>query len=304
VLGNCLYIEGGELAQFDDNAPANAASREKTSDVADYGSWVPASLIADYNLYILTADLGDRPPVNSTLSLPLDQPWTNETVQLRTITKAGPAQKEFALWPDPDGQKMYAWGGEAASPNNDVDLDELADPYLWAFTADTSGGTCSGTWDRAGRAPDNIWRAVGGTPATCAGRGLFLGGVASSTSDRRVAFGQEAVPLPGLLSYDMETREWSNRSRTVTSPYETSGRGRGVCMPFGPSGGLVMWIGGCFRAPPKYETVTPMPMTNLTFYDPVADKWYSKVTTGGVPTPRSNPCVVGVKHPKDGTYDM
>ncbi|KAK8047666.1 Kelch repeat-containing protein [Apiospora saccharicola] len=101
VVGDYVYLDGGELAQFVDG-------------------------VVDKN----------KPgyPLNTTLSLPISSSWTNASVTLRSIPKTAPSQDLPITWYDPSASAFYEWGGCTSW------FGPAVDNLIWKFTADGSGG--------------------------------------------------------------------------------------------------------------------------------------------------------------------
>lgn len=168
---------------------------------------------------------------------------------------------------------------------------------LWAFTPDDLG---SGSWAPSSPANPTIFntllRGTNGASTSCNRVGFYLGGKATSISDARVS---SDVALPGLLTYDMSTSTWNNR--TAPAPYNTFQDGKAVCLPFGPNG-LVMFLGGGYGLTSNADRFFPILFDNVTFYDEVENRWFWQMTTGSIPDNRSQFCVVGVEG--NGTFEM
>ncbi|KAK8032435.1 kelch repeat protein [Apiospora arundinis] len=100
VMGDYVYIDGGEVSQLID-------------DVLD----------AKHSTYL----------VNTTLSISLSSSWCNATVDLRSIPKSAPLQNSPVTWIDDSTSSFYEWGGCTWQG-------PAADNLIWKFTADGRGG--------------------------------------------------------------------------------------------------------------------------------------------------------------------
>ncbi|KAK8004360.1 DHA14-like major facilitator [Apiospora arundinis] len=100
VLGDYVYIDGGEVSQLID-------------DVLD----------AKHSTYL----------VNTTLSISLSSSWCNATVDLRSVPKSAPLQNSPVTWIDDSTSSFYEWGGCTWQG-------PAADNLIWKFTADGGGG--------------------------------------------------------------------------------------------------------------------------------------------------------------------
>ncbi|KAH7166474.1 hypothetical protein EDB81DRAFT_782316 [Dactylonectria macrodidyma] len=273
VLNDRLYIEGGETSPY--NETDNTLLNEPTA------------------------------PLNKTLWLPLDTSWTNSTVNFTEIEQDEPLPvNNLRLWADADSSTIYRWGGDGPAGTTDV----AEDIALWSMKVDSAG---SGTWAQKTAANDgffaDLYSAASGGGTVCDGLGIYLGGYGSSATDTRLsdtAF-PDRMPVPGLLTYNMTGRTWANESTVpLNSPDGTWTSGETLCVPGFGDNSLVFVIGG---------TTTPVTtaaradshfsdFSNITFYDPVAQKWHWQEAGGDVPRGRAQLCAVGVKG--ENTYDI
>ncbi|KAK0610852.1 hypothetical protein B0T14DRAFT_529203 [Immersiella caudata] len=100
VLGNYVYIDGGEISQLDGGKIGSRTSN----------------------------------PVNSTLSIDISKSWTAESVVIRSILKPGPNKSNVHLFTDKEAGAFYSWGGKWIFGIN------MTETALWKFTADGNGG--------------------------------------------------------------------------------------------------------------------------------------------------------------------
>ncbi|KAK5655592.1 hypothetical protein OQA88_5523 [Cercophora sp. LCS_1] len=100
VLGNYVYIDGGEISQLD-----GGKINPRTSN-----------------------------PVNSTLSIDLSKSWTADSVVIRSIPKPGPNKANVHLFTDKEAGAFYSWGGKWIFGLN------MSETELWKFSADGAGG--------------------------------------------------------------------------------------------------------------------------------------------------------------------
>ncbi|KAH8892581.1 hypothetical protein GQ53DRAFT_822784 [Thozetella sp. PMI_491] len=262
VLGNYLYIDGGEVSQYVSDREDTVISR----------------------------------PSNSTLSIPLDKSWTPSTAIFSTVSKgASRVVKQGALWTDPSSGLFYEWAGEGPYGNRIG----ANNSHIWKFTPDGKGG---GLWAVAGNTPGGDVRGgTDGTSVVCGGTGFWLGGYGTASSDAAYS---DDFPQPGLVSYSFSSGVWTNVS--APAPYSPHLHGDAVCLPFGPANhqGLVLFLGGSQMGVATTQVRNPVPLDNLTFYDPSSNVWYWQKTTGdAIPEARENHCVVGVAGP-NGTYEI
>ncbi|KAK3358666.1 hypothetical protein B0T25DRAFT_72766 [Lasiosphaeria hispida] len=264
VLGNYVYIDGGEVTQYENGSNTASAS----------------------NI------------VNSTLSLDLTTSWTTTEAVLKSSLKApGPAKGNVVLWADHARKTLYSWGGKWQFGAN------MKKTELWKFLADGSGG---GKWST--EQPSNPSRFNELVPAefiafaTVNNTGYAIGGQASGWTQLYRGSNQA---IPGMLSYNFDTREWTNE--TDRSPFHTLAQASAHYVPtFGP-GGVVMVMGGSMPDVDRAPSIANSPaqdFQNLTFFDPAASKTYWQVATGEIPpSPRSEFCSAGWQN-TDGGYEI
>ncbi|KAK0381984.1 kelch repeat protein [Colletotrichum limetticola] len=265
VIGGYVYIDGGEVSQLYNG---------KNGTTANHPSW----------------------PVNSTLSICLEQSWTNSSVTMTSTPKNGPKLNWQAIWRDPSSTGFYVWGGMTSYS------DTPPAKELWHFKVDGNGG---GTWSQVTPASvvafSKLTRTTEASFTQSKDVGYYFGGVANSRTDTSTY--NNALALPGLISYNMTSGEIKNTSSTGFGQYGTSVRGSSQFVPFG-SGGMLLFLGGG-QAPvslPK-GSWEEMDFNKVALYNPSTDKWYTQQTTGSRPATRGNFCAVGASSTND-TYEI
>ncbi|KAG7053227.1 kelch repeat protein, partial [Colletotrichum scovillei] len=250
VIGNYLYIDGGEVSQLD--------AEGKPYTFFDYGR--------------------DN-VVNSTLSIDLSESWSPANVSIRTIPKEPYGMDRQALWERVDNDSFYIWGGHTA--NTLYLKDESLSTGSWKFQADGTGG---GQWIK--ETPDNptelteLVRSEDGAFASTPHGGFWFGGWAGTRTKVNMTNGEAdlapAGATPGMIVYDWNTKLWSNETtafRAAFPPYGTVRGARALYVPdFGPNG-IIVLLGG-FMA--TLEPIVSggdslhqwMDISNITFMDP------------------------------------
>ncbi|KAI4257003.1 MAG: hypothetical protein LQ352_001831 [Teloschistes flavicans] len=267
VLGDYIYIDGGEAALGQQPYPANGSMPNPTYD--------PVGL-------------------NVTLSLPLAESWTPDKVRFNVIIKPGMPLWNFqSLWHDATDDSLWAFGGEISllgSLNPDLGI--------WNFKLNGGGG---GTWTQKSNfrgAPwnQNITRPLGGAGRSTNSTGFLLGGYSSARSSPFTGDLAGFVPTPGLLTYSFDNGTWANVTDTPNLSSSGAVEWPGMeLVPFGPNG-LMVVIGGETSDLTSY---TPggeeRSMTEITLFDPVTLRFYKQTATGDeVPSQRNRFCTASV----------
>ncbi|KAF2143194.1 uncharacterized protein K452DRAFT_268529 [Aplosporella prunicola CBS 121167] len=259
VLGDYIYIDGGEVSQYINGKADSLSVRQN----------------------------------NNTLSIYLGSSWDASSVEIQTIDKQdAPVYKDPSLWSNgKDG--IYMFSGEPS-----YYLDETsADIALWKFTATSSG---SGTWDKQNpsdaRGFNQLTRPAMALAASYHNTGYVLGGCASG------------VPVPGMVSYNWTSGQWSNASTSAYTALGTAVAGKLHHVPMYGKDGLLFLLGGSSTATmtgcrENGRDRSQIPFNNITIYDPEDGKWYSQTTTGDSPPMRETFCLVGAQGNND-TYEI
>ena len=142
-----------------------------------------------------------------------------------------------------------------------------------------------------------LYRPLEGLQAYGAGQALVLGGFADDQTSPRTSNLSSYIALPGLVEFDLETKEFTNSSAAGYSGNGTAERGRMEYVPaFGPKGVFVVMGGDDFGS-------VLNSFENVSVYDPSSAKWFNQTTTGNTPEPRIEFCTAGVNS-TNNTYEM
>lgn len=264
VLGNYVYVDGGELCQLENGQ------------------------INDYKTN----------PVNSTLSIDLSTSWTTANVHIRTIPKPGPNKINPTVFTDTERGVFYSWAGTWLRGLN------MTATKLWKFTADGSGGGNWAPSEPANPAAFNEldpgdWSAHTSTNT----QGLAVGGIASGWTQLYRARNQvlggmltynfkSGIWENGTVGYSPYPTLLSGSAQFVPN-YGPNG------LVF-VLGGYSPPVGG----EPDIGSSTFSDLETITFFDPVTKKKYSQRTTGDIPpSPRDRFCVSGLQS-TEGGYEM
>ncbi|OTB19672.1 hypothetical protein K445DRAFT_313450 [Daldinia sp. EC12] len=272
-FGGYVYIDGGQLFQ---KSSGNGTNSTQWNQYSPYAA-------------------------SSTLSLNLNESWTNETVKLRTIPKTAPLLGQQVYWTDhsyPRGS-FYVWGG--------MTMDDGPPPedQFWYFSADGSGG---GSWSQLPqsdyRSFSQLLRPAGASFAQSSNVGYSFGGQATRHSDVSIQDDGLGKAVTGVVSYNFQTNKWASQSSDSFGQYGTSLYGCAEYVPFGPNG-LLVFLGGA-EAPVDIKDdnyIGGIPWATLTLFDPVTGKWYKQRATGMSPPLIERACSVGVRGPNN-TYEI
>ncbi|KAI1326127.1 hypothetical protein F5Y16DRAFT_375842 [Xylariaceae sp. FL0255] len=267
VIGDYVYIDGGQVTEsVDGSSPSNSPA---------YG-------------------------VNTTWSIDLTQAWTNSTVQIQSIPKAAPALAKQVLWIDESSNSYYTWGGFVVESGESPPVHEL-----WNFQTDGTGG---GTWSQVSQqdyiAFEKLLNPIGASYTQSGMIGYAFGGSVVTDSDSSIQdVGLPGMALPGLVSYDFQTGQWTNSSTSYYGGYGTNIDGRAQYIPFGPNG-LLMFLGGA-ETPidATNDTIVQVDWNTVTLVDPVTGQSYTQTTSGTKPPTIESHCTVGVPG-QNGTYEI
>ncbi|KAI1258592.1 hypothetical protein F5Y18DRAFT_421312 [Xylariaceae sp. FL1019] len=236
--------------------------------------------------------------VNTTWSIDLSRKWTNETVPIRSIPKSSPRMGKQIHWIDTSSDSLYTWGGFVA------DASSPPEHEMWKFQADGSGG---GEWSLVSqqdyRTFTGLKNPFGASFSQLGNVGYAFGGSVEAESDSSVQKELPGYALPGLVSYNFQTGEWTNTSTSNYGGYGTNINGRAEMVPFGPNG-LLLFLGGAETpVDAANETIVEVSWNTITMVDPKTKKWYKQSTTGLKPPTIESHCSVGVPGP-NGTYEI
>ncbi|KAL2200289.1 hypothetical protein P885DRAFT_57170 [Corynascus similis CBS 632.67] len=267
ILGDYVYIHGGELNQLVDGEAS--------------GTEV----------------------VNSTLSIDMSKSWLSSTVDIRTIPNPGPRKSNVGLWTDRASGAFYTWGGRWPGGRN---MSKPYGVDLWRFTADGEGGG-SWEIERAanGVLLANLHPTEYGAFVNTESVGFIIGGVADAWTepDHPTA---DPIPgmVSYNMKTRIWQNGTVNFSPFGTG---TLNQGAAEYVPsFGPHG-LIIVLGGyapSITGDLNKSDGPPLDLRNLTFFNPETKERYWQLTTGDIPpTPRGSACTAAFPT-ADGGYDI
>ncbi|KAG4441290.1 hypothetical protein IFR05_003218 [Cadophora sp. M221] len=247
---------------------------------------------------------------NVTYSIDLSKPWTTEDlVPLVNPHTAGKDMltRQPTMWYDSISNTVFWYGGWPYEMN--------VQPAVWGFTPNDAGNV---TWSRKFAAGygvsaskesnfSSFTETAGALWATSPTKYYSLGGFTSKENDPAFAGLDGFQPaLPGLVTYDFQTKSWGNSS---SSGYHQSGlgvRGQAIFVPMYGKQGVIVFIGGDSPTSPAFNPGAALvSMMDITIFDIDTGKFYTQVATGPkTPVPRTSFCAVGQSAADNSTFEI
>ncbi|CAH0051758.1 unnamed protein product, partial [Clonostachys solani] len=268
VLGNYLYIEGGEQSHYLDSGKKGT----------------------DSNGNEFNTDAGADQAV--TQFIPVNQRWAPQDVQFDTILHEGSDMKMVnfpSFWAI--GSTLYRWGGQLS---NGLQYAEGDKPYLFSVLPGSGGGGGL-SWTKSPIPDANQLTGSNMASASCGDTGFMYGGYAYKAT--MYAESDDTRYISGMLMYNTTTQAWKNSTTEINIPGRTYSAGKGMCLPGFLNHSMVAVMGGTDLETSQYRA-----FTNFTFYDPQLDRWYYQKTTNP-PSPMDDFCTVGIQS-THGTYEI
>ncbi|KEF59351.1 uncharacterized protein A1O9_04195 [Exophiala aquamarina CBS 119918] len=265
VVGNHLYIDGGEVYFTSNNAVKSL-------------------------------------PMNSTYSIDLSASWKNNSVVLNPIEKTSPPPSLNVgnLVPDPSGTSFYQWNGKITQALDYTELPGPTKANLWQCRID--GDSCEWslvTSTNLKRLVRSASTQGNGTAYFLGGFGDWRTDLAYySNVNLRHSAG-------GLVTYEIKSQTWSNESIEGLAPTGWSFDASLHYLDGLTNQGFLLAMGGATAAPGNLKSGGEYlnPFSYVTLYDIEAKKWYNQSTSGDVPPRRYDKCSLGI--PGDnGTFEI
>lgn len=238
--------------------------------------------------------------MQTTQYISLAESWETETLSFGHITKSGEVENTRlpALWVDEQKSMLYRWGGSDPTGN-------LPDETVLYSLEPNGQGT--GSWSTQPPSDpdafDDIVGASAGAWGSCGNMGFAAGGYGSRATDPKLASSGDNVPVPGLLTYDFESRQWTNESTVEISPSSgTFHNAAGVCASDLGTSGLFFVLGGSSSSAAATGDNTPRSMTSISFFDAASKTWHWQEAKGEIPLTRDLFCAAGAQGPN--SYEM
>ncbi|KAF2626381.1 hypothetical protein BU25DRAFT_432178 [Macroventuria anomochaeta] len=254
IIDSKLYIDGG---------------------LAYYGGSKDNGSVAEKNTYLLWEDVSNA--TKTEFNFPDQYANLSKDPEVPSVSGG-------VLWPDPVNKLFYLFGGEYGDTNEVKRRDGQGSGFtLWFYD------TIYDSWNKSKRhgSQDGIrWPALGAGAVSDAGDAYYYGGYLTNTSDFRTD--GQPVMQNGLITYNMDSRQWTNQTWDETPRAEGS-------LHYLPAseGGMLVYFGGL---------ETDQSNGNVTYqiylYDIANPRWYTQTATGDVPLSRRGFCT-GVVWAKD-----
>ena len=239
-------------------------------------------------------------PYNSTYSLDLSTSWSPSDAHFNVIDKGScPVLNRPNLWPHPDGKSYYSFNGDVSKAIAYEGRHPPEEPQLWQFIPN---GITNGTW-RLAQEESSLIQSQSSRSVSGNGSAYILGGITTWRS----AYGYDmnyVGSADGIISYDMQSQDWDNRSMSGLSSTGCWYEGELHWIDNLGGSGLVVALGGVSaQATPNLVGEFLVKFSDVTFFDPLSGEWRKQATTGDIPPARRRACSVGV--PGDnGTYEV
>ncbi|KAF1969795.1 hypothetical protein BU23DRAFT_403088, partial [Bimuria novae-zelandiae CBS 107.79] len=206
-----------------------------------------------------------------------------------------PSVSGGVLWPDEANKLFYLFGGEYP------DADELRTPDTQGFTL-WLYDTVYNTWNRSTSDASQArikWPAFGSGTVTDDGVAYWYGGYLTEKSDS--SFRGSDFMLNNLISYDMNTRRWSNNTWDQTRRAEGS-------LHYIPAseGGMLLYFGGVEtnRTSGQVVYVSASLHDQIHLFDLANSRWYTQTASGDVPKARRAFCAGVVWAEDQSSYNI
>lgn len=261
VVGNYLYIDGGEITyRGETNTTIHVASQ-------------------------------------STYSIDISSSWTKDTVPIKATDKTSSIPDAdlniINLWHSLDNSSFYSYNGVKANfPNSGSPPSNK----LYRFTVD---GVGSGQWsevDTFYTAGSNFTalKRVGGTVGTCSSDTCYaVGGYRTSRTEADITSG--TIPASGIVSYNLTSDTWHNDTLVGTIFAGPWASGVTFFTDIGGNEGMLVLIGGAVTDA-SFGSAVRLSYENVYLYDIATKTWFQQGTTGDIPSLyRDGFCYVGIR---------
>ncbi|MDI1490944.1 MAG: hypothetical protein OHK93_002149, partial [Ramalina farinacea] len=181
---------------------------------------------------------------NYTYSIDLSASWTNKTVVLKATDSEAPTLVSQVLWNDPSNSSFYAYDGGLSYA---IPLGDPPPNQLWQFKPVGS----SGAWSQVEQSPSSNFSSLSRVQSPIYASGGDLGFALGGLQNGATGNPQGTVDTPGMVIYNLTSRELFNVSATGYSYNGIAMDGTGIFVPsFGPAG-LFFVLAGLIGASSK-----------------------------------------------------
>ncbi|KAJ6016030.1 hypothetical protein N7540_010621 [Penicillium herquei] len=212
-----------------------------------------------------------------------------------------------------DDDNVYTYGGTVSWINETFpgfQWPTAAAYTLWSY------GISSHSWDQYDISLDAPYRPAGGSyaEATEQGLGFYLNGFIDNGSSINYAdFSNFRRYLDGLIVVDISTQEAVNISTSSLTNYPRAMGGL-VSLPNIGSEGIMVSLGGVTKSADNSELSdigTYVSFDSVDFFDIASINtsnssvdWYTQSTTGDIPDPRTDFCVIAASAPDNSSHNI
>jgi Kelch motif len=137
------------------------------------------------------------------------------------------------------------------------------------------------------------------------GTGYLFGGYATAGTTPQTANVEGFLPIPGIVSYNIETGTWKNESALGYSTYGTAIYGEMQFVPNVGKEGLLVVLGGSTSDAVRWTNrgSNYISFERINMFDPATGEWHNQTASGTIPGARERFCSVGAQG-DNGTYEI
>ncbi|KAH0562766.1 hypothetical protein GP486_002585, partial [Trichoglossum hirsutum] len=289
-----LYIDGGLETFVQNNTNSN----------------FNGSLVAGYNNYLIMVDMSDSWDWKVNVS----QSYVAKAENPATGTEP-PIVVDGALFQgSPTDSNIYLYGGTTSFWNTSFPKWQPPTSFqyvLWSFD------TISKVWNQFDVSNVSPYRPSGGSWADAPDLSLafYLGGIINNGSQITTAnIGNNShAGVPGMIVIDTKSQSARNVSTAELTGNNPRSRGNMVYVPHYGDKGLLVTIGGSYKAQSDLSDDvigTLIPLDTIEVFDVASldnnqnGKWYKQKTSGDIPPPRIDACAVVASAPDNSSHNI
>jgi hypothetical protein len=250
------------------------------------------------------------------MTIDMTKSWDSKTnLPIKALQKDTniPYLTRGALYPNPSSNRTFVlFGGTVAMDNRTFSGWQAAqDDSKWIYSYDVTGNS----WQLSNMSSHGFIRPCSGASAFDKDKGLafYYNGEQDwgSSSDTRVLLDTTQF-LDGMMVLDLYSQTARNLSTAAVSP-QGRVRGQMVHVPLSGSDGVLVLLGGGEKPLTdlthewkgtlvSFNTVDIFDVSSIA--EGSSGTWFSQTTSGTLPAPRIDPCVVAISAPDNSSYNI